>query len=379
MFVAAYQIAPASLLPVIMGRLSIGPTAASWVMSVLFLSMAVGAIPIGMVLDGVDNRNALLASSAWLFVASVWGWYAAGTGGYLSLLGSRLFGGLAVVAIWTASVNAVGNVAASDRQATAITIYATSVPLGFAVGQFATPLVAERFGWALSFPLYGTLALVLTVAFWIVSQDFEMETMTESRPTHSEFLAVFRHRAVWGVATLGCIAISLTFIINNWMPTYFRDQYQLSLTQSGLFAAAFPAIGLLSRSFSGVLSDRTFGGRRKPLVVLAFLVTAPTVVGIALVGSVGLTIGLLLVAGFFSQIGQVLLFVYVRELVAPNVVGTALAVVNAMGFLGAFGAPILTGLIIEWSGAYLLAFAFSGGIASIAVVIALALPESNPS
>lgn len=378
-FVGAYQIAPSSVIPVIMTELSLGPTAASWVMSVLFLSMAVGAIPIGMALDGVDNRNALLLSSAWLCAASLWSWYAGTTGGYLSLLGSRLFGGLGVVAIWTASVNAVGNIAPHRTQATAITIYATSVPLGFAVGQFATPQIAERFGWAFSFPLYGSMTLVVTIAFWLVGRNYDVNAASETSPSRSDFLAVFRQPSVWAIATLGCIGISLTFIVNNWMPTYFRDQYQLSLAQSGLFAAVFPAIGLLSRGSSGVLSDRVFGRRRKPIITVAFLVTAPAVIGIVLVGSVGLTLGLLVIAGFFSQIGLVLLYVYVRELVAPNVVGTALAVVNALGFLGAFAAPILTGLLIEWSGGYLLAFAASGAIALFAAVLTQMLPESDPT
>jgi len=377
-FVGAYMIAPASVLPLIMDEFAIGPTAGSWAMSVLFLSMAVGAIPVGMVLDGIDNRNAILVSSVLVFVAGGWGWYAGTTGGYLSLLGSRLFGGVAVVAIWTASVNAVGAVAARRTQATAITLYATSVPLGFAVGQFASPLVAERFGWAVVFPLYGSLTVLLAGLTWLVLSEYAVNAAERASPTRAEFLDVFRRPSVWGVAMLACIAISLMFVLNNWMPTYFRDEYQLSLAQSGLFAAVFPAIGVLSRSGSGVLSDRVFGRRRKPLVVLAFVVSAPTVAGIVLVDSVEVTLALLVVAGFFSQIGQALLFVYVRELVPPNVVSTALAVVNAMGFLGAFLAPILTGSLIEWSGSYVLAFVATGATALVGVVIALLLPESDP-
>lgn len=377
-FTGAYQIAPASILPVIGEELSLGPTAASWVTSVLFLSMAATAIPIGMALDGVDNRTGLVVGSAGVFLATLWGWHAAATGAYLSLLASRLFAGPAVVTIWTASVNSTGNVAARTNQATVITLYATSVPLGFAVGQFATPVVTGWIGWELAMLPYGVIAVVIATGFWFVSREYEINAAGESRPSRAEFAAVFRHRGVWGVATLAFIAISLMFIINNWMPTYFRDRYQLSLARSGLFAAIFPAIGIFSRAFSGALSDRGFGGRRKPLVVLAFLVTAPATVGIVLVDSVALTLACLLVAGFFSQIGQVLLFVYVRELVSPNVVGTALAVVNAMGFLGAFVAPILTGALIELSGSYLLTFAAGGAISVLAVLVTLLVPESEP-
>jgi nitrate/nitrite transporter NarK len=377
LFVGAYEVAPASVLPVIMERLAVGPTAASWVTSALFLSMAAAAIPVGMVLDGVDNRTGLVVGAVWLFVTALWGWYAGATGAYLSLVVSRFAGGIAVVAIWTASINVVGAVATRDHQATAITVFATSVPLGIALGQFATPLLAARLGWATSFLVYGALVLAFALVFRMGSRNVDTTTGVSARPTRTEFAEVFRQRAVWGVAVLGFIAISLMFIINNWMPTYFRDQYQLSLARSGLFAAVFPAIGLLSRGSSGLLSDRVFGRRRKPLVVLAFLVTAPAIAGIALAETVALTLALLVVAGFFSQLGQVLLFVYVRELVPSNVVGTALAVLNAVGFFGAFSAPILTGMLIERSGAYLLAFGYAGVISVAAVGIALLVPEPN--
>jgi nitrate/nitrite transporter NarK len=376
-FVGAYQIAPASVLPLIADRLSLGAGAVSWVTSVLFLSMAVTAIPIGMALDGVDNRTAILVGSLWLFVATLWSAQAAAAGHYPSLLASRLFGGPALILIWTASVNVTGSLAPADRQATAITLYATSVPLGLAVGQFATPLIAELFGWEFSLPAYGLAALSVAVVFWIDSREWETNVATGRRPSREEFLAVFRHRGVQGIALLGFLTISVMFIINNWMPTYLQDRYQLSLARSGLFAAIFPAIGLFSRASSGLLSDRVFGSRRKPVVALAFLLAAPATIGIVLVDAVVPTLALLVVAGFCSQIGQVLLFVYVRELVPANVVGTALAVLNAMGFFGAFLAPIVTGVLIERSGTYVLTFVGTGAVAGIVAFLVLLIPESD--
>lgn len=363
----------------IQADLGLGPTSASWVTSVIFLSMALTAIPVGMALDGVDNRTGLVGSAAWLFLATVWGWQAAVSGSYVSLLASRFVGGPAIVAIWTASVNITGAVAPEEDQATAITLYATSVPLGFAVGQFATPVIANPHGWGVAMLLFGIATVLVACAFWIGSTKGAVNGRGTARPSGAEFATVFHNRAVWGVALLAFIAISVMFIINNWMPSYFREQYQVSLAEGGLFAALFPAIGVLSRGFSGLISDRALGGRRKPVVVFAFLVAAPATYGIVVVKSIGLTLALLLLSGFFSQIGQVLLFVYVRELVDPNVVGTALAVVNAMGFMGGFIAPIATGALIERSGAYVSTFAVASGIAVLAVVITLLIPESNPT
>lgn len=53
------------------------------------------------------------------------------------------------------------------------------------------------------------------------------------------------------------------------------------------------------------------------------------------------------VAGFVTQMGLALLFPYVRELVAENVAGTALSVLNVVGVGGEFVTPILTGALPE--------------------------------
>lgn len=102
-----------------------------------------------------------------LFLAALWGWQAAVSGDYLSLLGSRLFAGVAIVSIWTASINITGNVAARGNQATAITLYATSVPLGSAVGQFVTPVIANWFNWEIAMPLFGATTVLSASLFWV--------------------------------------------------------------------------------------------------------------------------------------------------------------------------------------------------------------------
>lgn len=183
-------------------------------------------------------------------------------------------------------------------------------------------------------------------------------------------------RDVLGVGTLGFIAISLLFIINNWMPSYLQHRYALSASASGLLTATFSAVGVLSRALSGVLSDRLLGARRKPLVVVSFLVSTPLLVGLAVVDSLVATVALLVVAGYFGQVGHVLLFVYTRELVPSTLVGTSLSVLNTIGFLGAVSAPVLTGVLIERTGTFLSAFVYAGVLGVAAVVVAVRMPES---
>lgn len=369
-----YEIVPASVLPLLRADLGIGPAAASWVVSVLFLGMAVGSIPAGLVLDLVDNRRITLVATAGVVVATGWGWWAGETGAYYALLASRLAGGVFFVTAWTACVNLVGTAYSADRQATAIGLLTTAVPVGFAVGQFSGPVLASVVGWTGTMPVFGGLTAVLGLGFWHNTRTAP-PVLGTARPTLGDFRTVLTDPVVWAIATLGFVAYSLNLFFNSWMATYVVDRFEVSLALGGLFAAVFPAVGVVSRGSSGVLSDRYFGTARKPVVLLAFLVTAPVVVAVGVVPDPIVLIGLLVVAGFFVQLGVAILLPYVRELVRSNVVGTAVAVLNAVGFLGAFSTPIVAGVLLERSGSYLPMFGYAALLAVLGVVLAVVVPE----
>jgi predicted MFS family arabinose efflux permease len=54
---AAYEIAPASVLPVVRGALDIGPTAAGWLVSVMYATAVLASVPVGFLLDRVSVRR----------------------------------------------------------------------------------------------------------------------------------------------------------------------------------------------------------------------------------------------------------------------------------------------------------------------------------
>ena len=374
---AAYSIVPASVLTLVMETMGVGPTGASWVISVVYLGMFTLAIPAGFVLDRVGTRRGVVVANLGLVAATVGSYLAAAADAYLLLLATRYLAGVCLVAGWTADVNAVGGAFGDDRQATAIGILATSVVAGFAVGQFAGPVVATRYGWPATLLAFGSLALVGLAAFVPLGWSVEFRAPDADVPRWAEFRTVLTDAGVWTVALLAAAAFSLNLIFNNWMPTYLTETFAVSIEEGGLFAAAFPAIGVVARGSSGVVSDRLFGTRRRPVVLGSFLVVTPVVVAVGVVDAVAVLLVLLFLAGFFSQLGLALLYTYVRELVAANVAGTALAVLNAVGFFGAFVAPILTAEIFERSGSYLAVFLVAGAVAAAGTVLAWYAPEPN--
>jgi len=369
---AAYEIAPASVTPLVRESLRIGPAAAGLIVGVMFGTAVVTSLPAGAVLDRTDSRNAMALATLTLFVAGGWGWFAGHGGDYRSVLASRALGGVAYVVVWNAGIDMVSRAVDDDERATAVGIFTASGPIGFALGQGTGPHVADAFGWPAIFLAYAGFALVGLLLFWPASRG--LGRTRDDAPTVREFGAVLRDRTVWTVGALGFLGYALYLFVNSWGSSYLSEEIGLSLALSGLLVAAFPAVGVLARVGSGLLSDRLFGGRRRPVVLWSFGLATPLMLAFTRLDSVPLLLAVLLIAGFAVQLTLGLSFTYVREVVDPRVAATAVAFQTSVGLAGAFVAPTAGGAVVDVAG-FDAAFALAGTLAACGVVLAWSAPE----
>ena len=369
----AYEISPASVTPLVRASLDISAADAGLLVSVMFGTAVVASLPVGALLDRVDSRRAVAVAVLSLFVAGAWGWVAGERGDFGSLLASRVVGGVGYVVVWNAAIDIVSEAVAPERRATAVGVFTASGPVGFALGQSTGPVLAARFGWPVIFVAFNGLALVGLALFWPTSRGLGA-VGGEEPPSLAEFGGVLRLPAVWLVGALGFLGYSLYLFVNSWAPSFLVDAHGLPLGTSGLIVALFPAVGILSRVSSGLLSDRLFDGRRRPVVFGSFLVTTPLVFGFAVADSVAVLVAVLLVAGFAIQLTLGLSFAYVRELVDSRVGATAVAFQTSVGLAGAFVAPIAGGALIGATG-YGTAFAAAGALGLLGTALAWFAPE----
>lgn len=372
---AAYEIAPASVLPLIQKSIGLEASTAGWLVSIMYATAVVTSVPAGIVLDRFSVRKVIVFGTGALVVAGAWGWHAATAGAYLWLLVSRVLGGLAYVIFWNAGANVVGSAVAPRYRATAVGVFTASAPVGFALGQFGSPLVANVAGWPAIFPLYAAMG-VLGVTIFLLATRHHIPGVDAAAPDRTALRELFTNQAVWIVCVLCFLAYSLYLFINTWLPSYLINGFGISLAASGLLTALFPAIGAIGRSSSGVVSERVFSGKRRPVVVSSFIVAVPAVVAFAFVSRLGLVGGAVVVVGFAIQLVTGLLFSYIVELVPPAVGTTAVALLTSVGLFGAFAAPIAAGTIIDRAG-YSTAFLVAGGVAFLGVLLALRAPEPN--
>lgn len=373
---AAYEIAPASVTLTVMGDLGIAEAAAGWIVSVMYLVAVIASVPVGVALDRTDVTRAVTAAALALLVAGAAGWVVAADGNYGALIATRILGGLAYVTIWNAGADLAGRVGPADSRATAVGVFTASAPAGFALGQFGAPLVTATAGWPAIFPIFGGLAVFgLALYRWGAEQSDDSGAPKRETPSRDEFVRVFRSRALWAVSGMGLAAFALYLFLNSWLPTFLAERLLLTEATAGLLTALFPAVGVVARTGGGVVSDRVFAGRRRPVAVLSFAVAAPVVVGLLFVDAVGPAVALLVTAGAAIQLAIGLLFSYVREVVDESVAATAVSVLTGVGLIGAFLAPIAAGALIEATGTFEAAFLAAGSVALLGVVLALSTPE----
>ncbi|MFB6130180.1 MAG: nitrate/nitrite transporter [Salinigranum sp.] len=373
--VTAFQIVPAGILPLIMDDLTIGPVAAGGLVSASLAAQALGNVPVGVVIDRTSNRLMLTIAAVGMVLAGVGAWQAALSGSYWPLVGAIVVGGVGIAAIITGGANLIGAAFDVERRATAVAAFTTCAPAGYAIGQFLGPVVADGYGWGANFLLFGGLAGVAFVGLAVIMTRVDAEPETGAQPSVSDFKRLFTNSSIWLVCLLSFLAYSLYLLFNSWMPTYISQQFGFSMAKSGLYAALFPAVGILARAGGGVISDRLFDRRRRPVSLMTFAVTVPLVVLVAAMRVPLFLVVLLLPAGFFVQLGIGLFYTYAREVVDEGVTGTALAMLGLISFAGAFTAPVVAGTLIQRTGGYLPAFAYAGALAVVGVVVTYFAPE----
>ena len=377
LFVGAYLITPASILTLVMADLGVTEATAAALVSMPQVAATVIGIPVGIYLDRVEARTAVPIAATILLAGSVGDWVAASEGIVPLLIGSRLFAGIGMFVLWVVSINVASSTFPPDRRATATSVIISGYPAGYALGQVATPHLAEVVGWPGVFPVFGGAVLLVSLALYAaVGRVSRVRTPTEPMSL-TGFKRVLRNRNVWMVVAITFLGYSLYMVFNSWMPTYLTRQFGVSLAESGAFVALFPAVGILARPTGGWLSDTVLARRRRPVFAASFV--GATVLAVAMFSSttIAVLVALLVLAGAFIQLQIGLMYQSIQEFVDPSAAGTVVSLASVAGWLGSFVAPVVAGELVATAGTYAVLFAFAVGLGTAGVLTVWRMAESG--
>ncbi len=359
LFLGAYLITPASILPLVIDDLGITEATAAALVSMPQVAATVIGVPVGVYLDRVETRAVVPAGAAIVLAGSVGDWFAAGGGNVSLLVASRLFAGVGMFVLWVVSINVASTVVPPTRQATATSVIISGYPAGYALGQLGTPRLAAVVGWPAVFPVFGGAVLLTSVAFYVAVGRVSRFDASPEPMTLSDFRRVVANHDVWMVLLVTALGYSLYMVFNSWMPTYITRRFGVSLAESGAFVALFPAVGLLARPTGGWLSDTVLAQRRRPVFAASFVGTTVLAVVMFYSTTVAVLVALLVLTGVCIQLQIGLMYQSVQEFVDPSAAGTAVSLASVAGWLGSFVAPTVAGTLLAATGTDAVLFGFA--------------------
>ncbi|WP_209309568.1 MFS transporter [Haloarcula amylovorans] len=379
LFVGAYLITPASILPLVMTDLGVTEATAAALVSMPQVAATVIGIPVGIYLDRVETRATVPVAATVLFIGSTGDWFAASGGTVSLLIASRLLAGVGMFVLWVTCINVAASTFPPTRRATATSVIISGYPAGYALGQLGAPRVAAIVGWPGVFPVFGVAVLVMSFAFYVAVGRVPRSPPSTEPMTLLDFRRVIWNRNVWAVLVVTILGCSLYMVFNSWMPTYITRRFGVSLAESGTFVALFPAVGILARPIGGWLSDAVLDQRRRPVFGASFV--GATVLAVAMFYSTTIVVlvAILVLAGVFVQLQIGLMYQSVQEFVDPRAAGTAVSLASVAGWLGSFVAPVVAGELVATTGIYAVLFVFAVGLGLAGGLTVWQMAESGES
>lgn len=154
-----------------------------------------------------------------------------------------------------------------------------------------------------------------------------------------------------GVWVLGIVSMLMDIsseMIHSLLPLFLVGTLGVSVFAVGIVEGVAESTALISKVFSGALSD--YLGRRKGLAVLGYALGALTKPVFALADGVGLVIG----ARFVDRVGKGIRGAprdaLLADITPPAIRGAAFGLRQSLDTVGAFVGPLLaTGLMLAWA------------------------------
>ncbi len=342
----------------------------SWIVAAAALNGSLWRLPTGMITDRIGGRKVmtflLAATAVPAYLVSRADSYAmlVVLAFFVGFGGNSFSAGIAWNSAWQPR----------ERQGFALGLFGAG-NVGASVTKFiGPPLIAGTAGatyfgfvdggWRLVPVVYAVLLLVMAALVWFGTPAQDRAPGT-GQPLRQQ-VRPLRSMRVWRFSLYYVAVFGAYVALAAWLPTYYMDNFDVSLQSAALLTATYIFPASLLRPFGGHLSDR-FGARRviywtfgAMLVVTGILMMPNGHIVIShpdgtqsehLAYSIGLVPFAVLVflLGCAMGVGKAAVFKHIPEYFPDNV-GAVGGLVGMLGGLGGFFLPPLFAYTKAWSG-----------------------------
>jgi sugar phosphate permease len=354
-----HRVAPGVVAKDIMQAFSASGTIVGLLSSMYFYAYAGFMIPAGLLIDALGVRRVAAAGSAVMGLGSL----AMGVSSSQALLFSgRFLVGLGATVTFIGCLKIAANWFPPSHFGTMSAVSATVGVVGGLVGTAPLAALVAATSWRGAFSIIGVATMLGALVCFLVVRDHPAGHVeaAESGPRLGTVLRgmvdVLINRHTWPPFLAFFFLYAALGNLMLWGIPYLRDIYALTTTQAATYASAISVALLFSAPLTGYLSDRVLRRRKLPYTVLSsclfviWSVFSLTLGALSLWGIAVLFFVMGLVGGAF-----VLTWPLGREVNPPHLAGTAVAVANMGGFVGAAVSQGPVGALLDhrWTGTML--------------------------
>lgn len=360
--------------PIIMDEFTINRSAASLLTSVVILSQAGLAIPSGIIISRVGVKRMVLIGWAMSSVTMLT-WAATG---FSLLLAIRIIYGISFAVLLPATGPIMMQWFRPRELPVLNAINATVVTLAISISTFTVAPLSELLGWKMAVSLYGVASL-LGAILWVALARTGRRPGNETgrHPSFREIWAVLKSRTALLLALADAGPFAQYTALVAWLPTYYHEVYEMTLSRAGVLVGLLPLAGIFSVVLAGILAYR-ISSRRLFLLIPGLLVVLGGF-GSFLLGDGPLLYAALLMLGFASWFYLPVLFTIPLELPEASETRVALTYGTMMTIASffAFLSPLFVGTSTDILGTYNVGFAVLALLALTLLMGGIVLPETG--
>jgi MFS family permease len=312
----------------------------------------------GLICDRVSRRALVFAALVFWSVVAI---ATASASHYSALIAGVALGGLGEAFYFPAALSMIADYHAVDTRSRAMSLHQSSVYIGSIVGGAIAGLVGQYYGWRAGFRAFGAVGVAIGLVLLMLLKEparglsdaagSKLETLGRLVDSLLQFVSN-RTSLLLAAVFVGANFVAMVFTV--WMPTYLFRQFRMSLSMAGLNGSAYLQIASVAGVIAGgTLADvlvkqrRDDKGVRMQVQSIGLFCAVPFLLLSGWTGAAALVLSAMIGFGFFKGVYDSNLWAALYDVTPITNRGSALGVMNSLGWLGGAAAQLCIGAASE--------------------------------